>query len=139
MGFLNLIPLISRSKGNFRSQRNLLCEFTSKIKKLVGNEEIESSLKRVGLERAMDLKVKKYSLGMKQRLNIAQAVFEGQELILLDEPTNALDDDGIRLIYDVVKEEKERGAIIIIATHHKDDLERMCDVLLKMREGRLYQ
>jgi len=96
-------------------------------------------LKRVGLERAMDLKVKKYSLGMKQRLNIAQAVFEGQELILLDEPTNALDDDGISLIYDVVKEEKERGAIIIIATHHKDDLERMCDVLLKMREGRLYQ
>lgn len=77
MGFLNLIPLISRSKGNFRSQRNLLCEFTSKIKKLVGNEEIESSLKRVGLERAMELKVKKYSLGMKQRLNIAQAVFEG--------------------------------------------------------------
>ena len=57
MGFLNLIPLISRSKGNFRSQRNLLCEFTSKIKKLVGNEEIESSLKRVGLERAMELKV----------------------------------------------------------------------------------
>ncbi|ASS41115.1 hypothetical protein AXF21_03865 [Eubacterium minutum ATCC 700079] len=96
-------------------------------------------MKRVGLERAMELKVKKYSLGMKQRLNIAQAVFEGQELILLDEPTNALDDDGIRLIYDVVKEEKERGAIIIIATHHKDDLERMCDVLLKMREGRLYQ
>lgn len=87
----------------------------------------------------MDLKVKKYSLGMKQRLNIAQAVFEGQELILLDEPTNALDDDGISLIYDVVKEEKERGAIIIIATHHKDDLESMCDVLLKMREGRLYQ
>ena len=76
---------------------------------------------------------------MKQRLNIAQAVFEGQELILLDEPTNALDDDGISLIYDVVKEEKERGAIIIIATHHKDDLESMCDVLLKMREGRLYQ
>lgn len=87
----------------------------------------------------MDLKVKKYSLGMKQRLNIAQAVFEGQELILLDEPTNALDDDGISLIYDVVKEEKERGAIIIIATHHKDDLERMCDVLLKMQEGRLYR
>lgn len=87
----------------------------------------------------MELKVKKYSLGMKQRLNIAQAVFEGQELILLDEPTNALDDDGISLIYDVVKEEKERGAIIIIATHHKDDLESMCDVLLKMREGRLYQ
>lgn len=83
--------------------------------------------------------MKKYSLGMKQRLNIAQAVFEGQELILLDEPTNALDDDGISLIYDVVKEEKERGAIIIIATHHKDDLESMCDVLLKMREGRLYQ
>lgn len=121
----------------FTGRENLL--YLSKIKKLVGNEEIESSLKRVGLERAMDLKVKKYSLGMKQRLNIAQAVFEGQELILLDEPTNALDDDGIRLIYDVVKKEKERGAIIIIATHHKDDLESMCDVLLKMQEGRLYQ
>ena len=55
-----------------------------------------------------DLKVKKFSLGMKQRLNIAQAVFEKQKIILLDEPTNALDNDGVQLIYKLLKEEKKK-------------------------------
>ena len=84
------------------------------------------------------MKVKKYSLGMKQRLNIAQAIFEKQNLILLDEPTNALDAEGVELIYDIVHEEKERGATVIIATHHKEDLDNMCDVLISVKAGRIY-
>ncbi len=80
-------------------------------------------------------KVKKYSLGMKQRLNIAQAVFEKQNVILLDEPTNAIDDDGIQMIYKLIQKEKERGALIIIATHHEDDLRAMSDIILKMNKG----
>ncbi len=77
-----------------------------KIKKTATDEDIKTALERVGLK--SDLKVKKFSLGMKQRLNIAQAVFEKQKIILLDEPTNALDNDGVQLIYKLLKEEKKK-------------------------------
>lgn len=108
-----------------------------KIKKTATDEDIKTALERVGLK--SDLKVKKFSLGMKQRLNIAQAVFERQKIILLDEPTNALDNDGVQLIYKLLKEEKERGALVVITTHHKEDLEEVCDVVLKMTEGELHE
>lgn len=108
-----------------------------KIKKTATDEDITTALERVGLK--SDLKVKKFSLGMKQRLNIAQAVFEKQKIILLDEPTNALDNDGVQLIYKLLKEEKERGALVVITTHHKEDLEEVCDVVLKMTEGELHE
>ncbi len=108
-----------------------------KIKKTATDEDITTALERVGLK--SDLKVKKFSLGMKQRLNIAQAVFEKQKIILLDEPTNALDNDGVQLIYKLLKEEKERGALVVITTHHKEDLEEVCDVVLEMTEGELHE
>lgn len=108
-----------------------------KIKKTATDENIKTALERVGLK--SDLKVKKFSLGMKQRLNIAQAVFEKQKIILLDEPTNALDNDGVQLIYKLLKEEKERGALVVITTHHKEDLEEVCDVVLEMTEGELHE
>ena len=108
-----------------------------KIKKTATDEDIKTALERVGLK--SDLKVKKFSLGMKQRLNIAQAVFEKQKIILLDEPTNALDNDGVQLIYKLLKEEKERGALVVITTHHKEDLEEVCDVVLDMTEGELHE
>lgn len=108
-----------------------------KIKKTATDEDIKTALERVGLK--SDLKVKKFSLGMKQRLNVAQAVFEKQKIILLDEPTNALDNDGVQLIYKLLKEEKERGALVVITTHHKEDLEEVCDVVLKMTEGELHE
>lgn len=108
-----------------------------KIKKTATDEDIKTALERVGLK--SNLKVKKFSLGMKQRLNIAQAVFEKQKIILLDEPTNALDNDGVQLIYKLLKEEKERGALVVITTHHKEDLEEVCDVVLKMTEGELHE
>lgn len=108
-----------------------------KIKKTATDENITTALERVGLK--SDLKVKKFSLGMKQRLNIAQAVFEKQKIILLDEPTNALDNDGVQLIYKLLKEEKERGALVVITTHHKEDLEEICDVVLEMTEGEMHE
>lgn len=108
-----------------------------KIKKTATDEDIKTALERVGLK--SDLKVKKFSLGMKQRLNIAQAVFEKQKIILLDEPTNALDNDGVQLIYKLLEEEKERGALVVITTHHKEDLEEVCDVVLEMTEGELHE
>ena len=86
-----------------------------------------------------DEKEKKFSLGMKQRLNIAQAIFENQKIILLDEPTNALDEDAVQLIYKIIREEKSRGATIIVATHHKEDLKEVCDVILKIAEGKIVE
>lgn len=107
------------------------------IKKVATEEDMKEALKRVGLD--SKLKIRKYSLGMKQRLNIAQAIFEKQTIILLDEPTNALDESGVQLIYQLIREEKERGALIIVATHHEEDLKEMCDTILKVSEGRLYE
>lgn len=109
----------------------------AQIKKVASDDDIKNAIDRVGLK--SDLKVRKFSLGMKQRLNIAQAVFENPKIILLDEPTNALDDSGVKLVYDIIKEEKERGALIIVATHHEADLKEMCDVILRVSEGRLYE
>ncbi|MEG7730060.1 ATP-binding cassette domain-containing protein, partial [Listeria monocytogenes] len=86
----------------------------SKIKNIASAEDIDNAIDRVGLSPHIDKKVKKYSLGMKQRLNIAQAIFEKPAVILLDEPTNAIDDQGIELINQLLLEEKKRGATIII-------------------------
>ena len=119
----------------FTAEENL--KILSQIKKTATDADISDALKAVGLMPKGGKKVKKFSLGMKQRLNIAQAVFEKQNVILLDEPTNALDEEGVAQIYTLIKREKERGALIIIATHHKTDLMQMCDVVLKMSKGRL--
>lgn len=107
----------------------------SKIKKIASDHDIESSIKRVGLEPSSKMKVKKFSLGMKQRLNIAQAIFEKPEILLLDEPTNAIDEIGVAEVHNILLEEKKRGATIIIASHHKEDISSLCDYTLKMNDG----
>lgn len=119
------------------AKRNL--QMLAKIKNIADEKDIIFSLERVGLDPDSDKKVKKYSLGMKQRLNIAQAIFENQKIILLDEPTNALDEEAVQLIYKIIREEKSRGATIIVATHHKEDLKEVCDVILKIAEGKIVE
>lgn len=119
------------------AKRNL--QMLAKIKNIADEKDIIFSLERVGLDPDSDKKVKKFSLGMKQRLNIAQAIFENQKIILLDEPTNALDEDAVQLIYKIIREEKSRRATIIVATHHKEDLKEVCDVILKIAEGKIVE
>lgn len=119
------------------AKRNI--QMLAKIKNIADEKDISFSLERVGLDPDSDKKVKKFSLGMKQRLNIAQAIFENQKIILLDEPTNALDEDAVQLIYKIIREEKSRGATIIVATHHKEDLKEVCDVILKIAEGKIVE
>lgn len=119
------------------AKRNL--QMLAKIKNIADEKDTIFSLERVGLDPDSDKKVKKFSLGMKQRLNIAQAIFENQKIILLDEPTNALDEDAVQLIYKIIREEKSRGATIIVATHHKEDLKEVCDVILKIAEGKIVE
>ena len=119
------------------AKRNL--QMLAKIKNIADEKDIIFSLERVGLDPDSDKKVKKFSLGMKQRLNIAQAIFENQKIILLDEPTNALDEEAVQLIYKIIREEKSRGATIIVATHHKEHLKEVCDVILKIAEGKIVE
>ena len=119
------------------AKRNL--QMLAKIKNIADEKDIIFSLERVGLDPDSDKKVKKFSLGMKQRLNIAQAIFENQKIILLDEPTNVLDEEAVQLIYKIIREEKSRGATIIVATHHKEDLKEVCDVILKIAEGKIVE
>lgn len=121
----------------YSARKNL--QMLSKIRNIATEDDIKNALERVGLDYQSSQKVKKYSLGMKQRLNIAQAIFEKQELLLLDEPTNALDVDGVTLIHQIITDEKKRGATTIMATHHKEDLEAVCDVILRLSEGKIVE
>ncbi|WP_326975313.1 ABC transporter ATP-binding protein [Caproiciproducens sp. R1] len=107
------------------------------IQNKITDDDIRENIKRVGLNPNDKRTYHKYSLGMKRRLGIAQAVMEKPDLILLDEPTNALDDDGIDLVRQIVREENERGATIILASHNKEDLTLLCSRFYKMSDGRL--
>jgi ABC-2 type transport system ATP-binding protein len=107
------------------------------IKNKILDDDIRENIRRVGLEPDDKRTYKKYSLGMKQRLGIAQAIMEKPDLILLDEPTNALDEDGVNLIRNIVKEEQQRGATILIASHNKEDLSLLCNRFYKMSDGKL--
>jgi len=109
----------------------------AKINKIASDEDIIKVIQDVGLDPYSKKKVRKFSLGMKQRLNIAQAIFENQKIILLDEPTNAIDDDGIQLIYEKLKKLRADGATIIMATHNKEDIEELCDEIIRIDGGRI--
>lgn len=109
----------------------------AKIKKIADDTAINQALAKVGLSDSKDLKVSKFSLGMKQRLNIAQAIFEDPRVILLDEPMNAIDEAGVEDIRNILLEEKKKGKIIIIASHLNEDLNGLCDIKITMSEGEI--
>lgn len=105
------------------------------IKKIISKNEIIEVLKRVGLDPHDKRPYRKYSLGMKQRLGIAQAIMEKPDIIILDEPTNAIDESGVNNIRSLIKEENERGATILIASHNKDDINILSDLQIKISKG----
>lgn len=101
------------------------------------NKEIDSLIEEVGLKSAGNKKYKKYSLGMKQRFGIAAAVLGNPDIVVLDEPTNALDDDGKDMVKRIVKMQKERGALVIISCHEMQTLEELSDEIVRLKEGRI--
>ena len=107
----------------------------SKVRKTATDEDINEALEKVGLHDVRKKKVKTYSLGMKQKLAIAQAIFEHPKLLLLDEPTNALDEESIGNVRKLLLELKEKGVLIIIASHNKEDIELLSDVKIHMVDG----
>lgn len=107
------------------------------IKNTVTDEEIRESIAKVGLNPDDKKKYKKYSLGMKQRLGIAGAIMEKPDIVMLDEPTNALDTSGVEMLKRLVKEEKERGALVVITCHDTRILEELADEIYFMENGRV--
>lgn len=108
-------------------------------KKIANDDDIRFALESVGLDPEDKRKVKAYSLGMKQKLLIAQAIFEQQKILLLDEPTNALDEESILKFRNILLRLKEKGCLIIIASHNKENISILCDKVLKMDNGKLCQ
>lgn len=107
------------------------------IRQKIDDARIRDVIAEVGLDPSDKRNVGKYSLGMRQRLAIAQALMEYPDILLLDEPTNALDEDGIELFRELLRREKERGCIIVLASHNKEDINQLADVRLHMVKGRL--
>lgn len=112
-------------------------KYLAGIRKIISDEEIRAAIKRVGLDPYDRRKIKKYSLGMRQRMILAQAFMEKPDILLLDEPTNALDEEGVALVRSILKEEVKRGALVIIASHNKEDISCLCDEVHHMSKGRL--
>ena len=107
------------------------------IKHSVGPEEIRQTIARVGLDPDDKKKYRKYSLGMKQRLGIAAAVMEEPDIIILDEPTNALDSDGVAMLKEILHDQRERGALVLISCHDLPTLQELSDEIYLMESGAL--
>ena len=121
--------------GNYSGYENL--EMLSPIRGLVDAARIREVLKTVGLSENANKKYKKYSLGMKQRLGIAAAIMEKPDILVLDEPTNALDDSGVKLVRDIILNEKARGATVIVSCHDFSLLRAVADVVYCLDSGKL--
>ncbi|MBS7021052.1 MAG: ATP-binding cassette domain-containing protein [Firmicutes bacterium] len=109
------------------------------IQNKVPDEKILEMLKKVNLYDAKDKKYKKYSLGMKQKLGIVQALMEDPEVIILDEPFNGVEEGTVLQIRKLLLEEKKRGKLIIIATHIKEDISELADIVYVFEQGKIIQ
>ena len=108
-------------------------ELLARIQNIIGEKEIEDTLKKVGLEEDKEKLYYKYSLGMKQKLGIAQVLMEDPEILILDEPFNGLDENSIKNIRKILL--KEKGKLIILAIHDKEDIKVLCDEIYKFNDG----
>lgn len=118
---------------NLSGKRNL--EILADLKKQIQEREIIRTMKQVGLDPELKKPVAKYSLGMRQRLGIAQAIMEDPRLLVLDEPFNGLDRNGTREIREILLDQKKRGKTILLASHNREDIRILCDRVFEMDGG----
>ena len=110
-------------------------EILASLNKKIGLREIAAAIRRVGLDPLMKKPVGKYSLGMRQRLGIAQAIMENPSLLILDEPLNGLDKHGVMEMRQLIKGLKEQGKTILLASHNQGDIDELCDTVCEMDAG----
>ncbi|MCY7769286.1 ATP-binding cassette domain-containing protein [Bacillus haynesii] len=109
----------------------------SMIQNKIKDHEVSAVISRVGLEPNDKRKFKKYSLGMKQRLGIAQAIMENPELLILDEPTNALDEEAVKTVHQLLLSLKNEGKTILVASHDRETLQKISDVIYDIESGKI--
>ncbi len=118
---------------NYSAYKNLY--FLASISSDISKEDIKSAIKRVGLDPENKKWVGKYSLGMRQRLGIAQAIMESQSILLLDEPMNGIDKHGIAEIRELLLKLRDEGKTIILSSHSAEDIDILCDTVSEMDNG----
>ena len=118
---------------NVSGVKNL--EILASLNKKIGLSEIAEAIRTVGLDPKLNKPVGKYSLGMRQRLGIAQAIMEDPKLLILDEPLNGLDKHGVAEMRALIKSLKAKGKTILLASHNQADIDELCDTVCEMDAG----
>lgn len=121
--------------GDYSGRKNL--EFLYELRHRRDSEYIKNIMKKVNLDYSSKKKVSRYSLGMKQRLAIAQVLMEEAPILILDEPMNGLDREGIKEIRELILEEKEKGKIILLASHNSEDIKYLCNEVYELENGKI--
>lgn len=110
--------------------------YLASLKRKITKEQVRRTMETVGLDPMSKKAVRKYSMGMRQRLGIAQAIMEDPEVILLDEPMNGLDNQGVEDIRKVLLSLRDKGKTILLASHSKEDIAVLCDTVTEMESGK---
>ena len=111
--------------------------YLAAIRGIIGDREIRDAMRKVGLDPEDRTKVEHYSLGMKQKLALAQAIMEGQDILILDEPFNALDYKTYNDVKEIIRILQAEGKTILLTSHNYEDLESLCQKIYVMADGRL--
>ena len=120
---------------NMSGFKNL--QILASLNKKIGDKDIEETIKKVGLDPHIKKPVGKYSLGMRQRLGIAQAIMENPSILILDEPFNGLDKTGVAEMRKLIKELKNEGKTVLLASHNQADIDELCDTVCEMDAGEM--
>ncbi len=112
-------------------------KYLALINNRISDNAIKEAMERVGLDPENKLTVRKYSLGMKQRLMLAQGFMEKPDFLFLDEPTNAIDAEGLKIVRRIIAEEAGRGALVILSSHNRDYIEELCSEVFFIDKGRV--
>lgn len=118
---------------NLSGQKNL--EMLASLNKRIGKETIQDVIRKVGLDPNLRKPVSKYSLGMRQRLGIAQAIMEDPAILILDEPFNGLDKTGVKQMHELISDLHSKDKTIILSSHNQRDIDVLCDKVCEMDNG----
>lgn len=132
MGILIEVPSFLDYLSGFENLKLL-----ATIQNIISVEEIKEYMKMFGLNPDEKKPVRKYSLGMKQKLGIIQAIMENPDLLILDEPFNALDEDSVSTLQKLVLSYKAKGKIVVVTSHHKEEINAVCDCIYQMKNGQI--